>query len=959
MSLIRHYKLNDSAGDYIVVDSSISQSNGTATSTSAAMSVEGKINKAFGFPGTSVIDLGNPADLDFGTGSFSIALWSNALEISPNASSFGELEPVPPYEGEWFGTVRYSEVYGPKYNLEIGLMGTDGTWTDLIGPLIDGTKGTWHHFAFVKEGTSGKFYGDGLLLSTGAFPAELTSSTGGINIGSVNALGGVNFHADGLTDDFRIYNHALSSEEVSQIYNNGEGTEAGVGGGSNNSFYVKDLSGTWRLFSHYDSFNIKKRQNQPSEFEVVIYDIQDAEKAYFKEQAEVLFFANEKMILKGRIQAIEYGSEFRVIARGFGMESVLMDKEFIKSGDKRVQYTNESAQTMVQEILSENADGSSPWTMTPDTGGIFNSDYGDISMRFEYANKLNCLGSVANAIDYEWWVDQTNSDDYDEDYFNMSASRGGTSSEQTFRISGVSENAVRTAREKDITNMANYVSVLGYGDGINQLSTTTYVASTQSSTLSVDVTTSAGTSISLVDASGFDATGSARMAEEVFTYAGINSNTLTGCARGALSTTPATHKKGVYVEQYFTDTSPQSGSSISTYGKMESTQVDRTLLDRETAEVIASRFLIDHKDPIERITITPDEPSTDVANLEIGDLVTVIDDEAGINDSYRIVGIEYNDEYGYLTMNIEVANVTLQFIEQMQKEKEAQQNLQKYMQGATNIYAINEAENCDATHDLNMRFYLPEDAVSVNQVKLNFKLKDFRAYNGTGATTDNDAITAIAGTGTFNSGATISSNTWTTIAQITTANTDCEGVFLNGAMQFVSMATSTDNGSGSFRWRIYDGTSYYPNSSGYDMIAGGYLWNDSPMLSGTIAHYIPGNNKNKTYYLQVQWDGWSSDIDWTVNGSLSYNTFSKHTHDLDFGIYEENLTSPSVDVSVGVEGSEVAVGTYTNDQEDLDITEQVLAVGPGNWVNIKFEANKRMRIEADAYVKIFIESTTN
>ncbi|KKL04337.1 hypothetical protein LCGC14_2617090, partial [marine sediment metagenome] len=37
----------------------------------------------------------------------------------------------------------------------------------------------------------------------------------------------------------------------------------------------------------------------------------------------------------------------------------------------------------------------------------------------------------------------------------------------------------------------------------------------------------------------------------------------------------------------------------------------------------------------------------------------------------------------------------------------------------------------------------------------------------------------------------------------------------------------------------------------------------------------------------------------------------------------------------------------------------VKAVGPGNWINILFEANKRMRIEANAYVQIFIESVKN
>ena len=49
--------------------------------------------------------------------------------------------------------------------------------------------------------------------------------------------------------------------------------------------------------------------------------------------------------------------------------------------------------------------------------------------------------------------------------------------------------------------------------------------------------------------------------------------------------------------------------------------------------------------------------------------------------------------------------------------------------------------------------------------------------------------------------------------------------------------------------------------------------------------------------------------------------------------------------------------TYTTDQTEINVTSEVVAVGAGKWVNLQFRVNKNMRIEANAYVKIFIEST--
>jgi len=653
-----------------------------------------------------------------------------------------------------------------------------------------------------------------------------------------------------LTDTF--YSDAIQSFAISKSdsIDLSDSVSAGIyapspeGATNKDTIYINN-SGTWVEFPYFDYFRIKKIQNQMSEFEVQVFDISTAQKDYFKEQAEILFFCGENMILKGRIETIEYKSAYEVVAKGYGMEVKLLDKQFIVGGDNRVQYDNTSAQTIISTINSG--------ILTTTSSGIWSSDFGNISMRYEYANRLNALGKTAEAIDYYWWVSQTNSNNYDIDYLNVASNQGETSSQKTFDLSN---NASVIEQERDTSQLVNYIYALGYGDGINQLSTYVYAASTQSSFLSANIA-STNTSIPVSNPSIFNNTGSVRIAKEIITYAGKSGSYLTGSTRGASSTTAKAHNQNCYIEQYFPTSSAQSQSSIDVYGIKEYTLIDKSIINEETLEVIASGYLSDHKEPIQIIKIQSDDPLID-ASLNIGDNITITSSEANIDGSYRIVKQEFEDNYGFLTMKTEVSNRSLEFIEQMKKSKEEAENSAKYMQGATNIYSINESENCDESHPLNMKFYIPSDAVAINEVTLNFQLADFRAYN--------------------------------------TAN-ESESTHTH------TITVGSEPGSGSLAVVGIAGSGLY-----------------SAFNTGSVAS--------------------------TESGSA-------HTHGISYGIYEETLTGPSLTLSAGQDGLESNVGTYTTSANSIDLSSYVTTSG---WHNIKFEPNKRMRIEADAFVKIFIQS---
>jgi hypothetical protein len=801
-------------------------------------------------------------------------------------------------------------------------------------------------------------------------------------------------------------------------------------------------SGNWTELASFEEFNINLKQNQISEFSIKVSDIEDSDKLYVIEGAEILFMYNDVKILKGRIQKITYSTAYECEITGYGMEAVLLDKEFIKSNENRVQYTNASAQTIAKELLSQNSDGSTPWIMTPDSGGIFATDYGQVSMRYEYANRLSALAKLAEALDYEWAVNQS-VDPFSTDYFELApllpSTTRATVSQGAFSISGLSANCSQTSKEKDITNISNKINGLGYGDGINQISTSTYNASAIYTTLGVNIDNN-DTTITLTNATSFAASGEIRIMEERIIYTGKSGNNLTGCARGANSTTAREHRAGVFVEKYVAISSAEVGSSIEVNGQFDETIINKDILDISTLELVISRELIKKMNPIVRIKVIPDEPEETVGAYKIGDMVTITDSESDLDDDFRIVAINFSSYYGDLSIEIECSNRTLTFIEQMAEERKQSEALGKYMQGSTNIYAINESDNCDNTFPLNMKFYIPDDAIAINKVKLNITTEKYRAdsksITAAPVSQINSSIWAAANHASIHvtgasygiaQGVVVSDNVSYNgggIGYYVGTNSSFTGSLLLGnssgpsSAKYLPFSTSTWSNIDNVLYNISSySRGYWTSDSANPDIDIGYI--QAPNLSGTFDiirisfSYYHGTITSRAilFVLQRSPDGssWTDVNPWnttlssgeTYNGTidessdyrgyyyrlivsgsyvndllnvstcvLNVGTYISTTSNLNYGIYEDAFPtgSPTLAIAAGIIGDEDPVtgspfSITDGGTQEVDITTAVRTVGAGNWCNIKFTPqsgtnHNRVRIRADAYVKLFIESTT-
>jgi hypothetical protein len=79
------------------------------------------------------------------------------------------------------------------------------------------TDGNWHHIGFVWDGSYRHLYFDGTEVARDIDSLTmLESADGGLYIGAGNTLDAAGFFS-GLIDDVRIYDQALSPEEIENL----------------------------------------------------------------------------------------------------------------------------------------------------------------------------------------------------------------------------------------------------------------------------------------------------------------------------------------------------------------------------------------------------------------------------------------------------------------------------------------------------------------------------------------------------------------------------------------------------------------------------------------------------------------------------------------------------------------------------------------------------------------------
>jgi hypothetical protein len=211
---IAHWLMNDTDGIHAV--DSIDGHDGEGLYTPEP---QGKINGALAFNGSDWVSM---TPLSLGTSDLSVSAW---VKYSDNVNWYRAI--VGQSDSSWSTGFNVSIIrngYGGGYENKI--CGWVAGGDSIIANTVT-NDGLWHFVTVVKEGSSGKIYIDGTLQTSTA------SNWGSGNLTAPNPLyighDKDNGNFDGTIDDVRIYNTALNTTQIAQIYKSGSGTENEIG----------------------------------------------------------------------------------------------------------------------------------------------------------------------------------------------------------------------------------------------------------------------------------------------------------------------------------------------------------------------------------------------------------------------------------------------------------------------------------------------------------------------------------------------------------------------------------------------------------------------------------------------------------------------------------------------------------------------------------------------------------
>ena len=201
---------------------------GMSTSTSP---VQGKIGGALKFNGVSGY-ISIPADPLYqkSATSASFSFWSN---VTPAALASTYHEAINNADD----STLYSSGYVAYFEGRTNANGTTGSNLFSVGLGVTGgnrlmattaaipSDGKWHQYAFTYTASTGTFYVDGNVVSSQVSSLSNNNKTGNLvprnhafNIGVSTNIAGVGGYFPSKLDDVRIYNRALSAQEVQQLY---------------------------------------------------------------------------------------------------------------------------------------------------------------------------------------------------------------------------------------------------------------------------------------------------------------------------------------------------------------------------------------------------------------------------------------------------------------------------------------------------------------------------------------------------------------------------------------------------------------------------------------------------------------------------------------------------------------------------------------------------------------------
>jgi len=214
--MVSHWTFDEGEGT-----TAYDSANGYNGTIHGASWTEGIIGGALDFDGMNdYVDFGDIDEFEFGDQDFSICAWF----YTQGKHNFTDTNPVHEFSGEiiskynWSGNGRQWYLEQEESGNLIFYTNPDGVTHESLYSTSGGYKNQWVHIAAVRDGSTKLIYINGVLDNTGTTLGVVTGKSTTVYSGCIESPETGLFHMfNGLIDDIRIYNHALSPAEIQQI----------------------------------------------------------------------------------------------------------------------------------------------------------------------------------------------------------------------------------------------------------------------------------------------------------------------------------------------------------------------------------------------------------------------------------------------------------------------------------------------------------------------------------------------------------------------------------------------------------------------------------------------------------------------------------------------------------------------------------------------------------------------
>jgi len=203
--LVAYYPFNENA-----MDESGRGNHGEVKGANLGADRHGETNRAYSFDGEDdYIDLGNKPEFNFGKGDFTLSFWVRGSQI-----------------GNKYLIAKYKYENKPGYGIGTKVEGNcayafiwdkgEGYYIATWGGKVP-IDGNWHHIVAPYDRDAELIiYVDGEVAAKVNISSKSDSVDNSLNLTIGKQSGGQNF--SGSIDDIRLYNRALSAEEVKALY---------------------------------------------------------------------------------------------------------------------------------------------------------------------------------------------------------------------------------------------------------------------------------------------------------------------------------------------------------------------------------------------------------------------------------------------------------------------------------------------------------------------------------------------------------------------------------------------------------------------------------------------------------------------------------------------------------------------------------------------------------------------